>query len=115
MEKEIKTALLVVDFQNEFLNGKIPLPYSSSIIEKINKNQSKFDIVCFSKNVFPKMDKVKDKIVISDTGNYCNVLTDINLKLLDDCIVKSFENRANYRKCKPMNFYKVMELPISLG
>lgn len=96
MEKEIRTALLIVDFQNEFLDGKIHLPYSSSIIEKINKYQSKFDIVCFIKNIFPKMDKVKSKVLISDTGHYCNDETKgsefpENLKTNDNIFIRNYD------------------------
>lgn len=49
-----------------------------------------------------------------ETGNYCNVLTDIDLNLLDKAIIKSFENRMAFGSKKPLNFYNALNEPISL-
>jgi len=68
---KIKTALIVVDLQNDYINGKLHLPYSSNIVNKVNKIEHRFDIVCFVKNIFHQKKEISKNITISDTGNYC--------------------------------------------
>lgn len=68
----MKTALIIIDFQNEFINGKLKINYSENIIKKINKIQSKFDIVCFTKNIFKNINNNElTDIKIKDFGFYC--------------------------------------------
>lgn len=69
----MKTALIVVDIQNEFINGKLPIPNSDSIIDKVNKIINKFDLVCYSKNISQKNKNVNDfdNLKISDVDKYC--------------------------------------------
>ncbi len=38
---KIKTALIVIDLQEEYTNGKLKIPYSSNIINKVNSIQNK--------------------------------------------------------------------------
>ena len=51
----------------------------------------------------------------SDTGDYCKVFDDIDLDLFDRCLHKSIQNRFNYRRKAPFDFYKAMKAPITLG
>lgn len=76
--QNIKTALIVIDFQKEFINGKINLPYSENLIYKINSINTKFDLVCFTKNVTNqkpldsnKLESDTNEILISDVDSYC--------------------------------------------
>lgn len=48
------------------------------------------------------------------TKNYCHVLTDIDLGLLDSTIEKSISNRERYRNAVAGNFYSANLAPISL-
>ena len=97
MNKKIKTALIVIDLQKEYTEGKLHIPHSSNIVNKINSIQNKFDIVCFIKNIFPKKDiSKKEKITISDTGYYCIDGTDgINfpndLKTNDNIFIRNYD------------------------
>lgn len=47
-------------------------------------------------------------------NQYCKVLEDIDLKLLDKAIEKTFENRLNYRYIDGEYFYNALNEPISL-
>jgi len=97
MDKKIKTALIVIDLQQEYTNGILEIPYSSNIVNKINSIQNKFDIVCFVKNIFPKKElPKKEKITISDTGYYCIEDTDgsnfsENLKTNNNVFIRNYD------------------------
>jgi len=106
MQKEkIKTALIVVDLQREFIDGKLMIPYSSNIVNKVNKIQNKFDIVCFVKNVFPEKEKVLDKVTISDSGNYCIEKTNgvdfhQDLKINDNVFIRNYDENFSVMNSK---------------
>lgn len=98
MDKKFKTALIVIDLQEEYTNGKLEIPYSSNIVNKVNSIQNKFDIVCFVKNIFPKREvSKKGKITISDTGHYCVDGTDgvefsKDLKTNDNIFIRNYDD-----------------------
>ena len=91
-----KTALIIVDLQNEYVNGKLQIPHIQNIIKKINIITNKFDIVCYTKNVFPNKNKKDRKnIKISDSGYYCVEGTygsqiNKNLKINDNIFIRSY-------------------------
>ena len=98
MDKKIKTALLVIDLQEEYTSGILEIPYSSNIVNKVNSIQNKFDTVCFIKNIFPKKDNPKKgKTTISDTGHYCIKGTDgtnfsKDLKTNDNIFIRNYND-----------------------
>ena len=97
MEKKIKTALIIIDLQNEFINGKIQIPYSSIIINKINKHQNKFDVTCFVKNIIPVSTNMKKNAIISDYYDCCIENTDGShfpneLKINENIFSRSYLN-----------------------
>jgi nicotinamidase/pyrazinamidase len=101
MKQKYKTALIVVDLQKEFINGKLSIPYSENLINKINKINKNFDLVCFSKNVFYdiKNDK-KENITISDLGYYCKKDTEYvefpdNLNVNDNIFIRNYGNEIS--------------------
>jgi len=107
-EKEIKTALIVVDLQKEFTDGKLKLPYSSNIVDKVNKVQNKFDVVCFIKNIFPKRENVLEKVTISDSGHYCIEDTDganfhPDLKTNDNIFIRNYDENFSVMNSKNNN------------
>lgn len=72
MKKNIKTALIVVDLQNEYIDGALSIPYAENIVKKVNKISDKFDVVCFIKNINNKKKlKELERVTISDTSSYC--------------------------------------------
>jgi len=97
MDKKIKTALIVIDLQEEYTNGILEIPYSSNIVSKVNSIKNKFDIVCFVKNIFPKKElPKKERITISDTGYYCIEDTDgakfpEDLEINDNIFIRNYD------------------------
>jgi len=71
----MKTALIIVDVQNDYIkdNGLIHIPYSINIIDNINNIKDNFDIICFTKNISEKNTLIKNitDIRISDNGFFC--------------------------------------------
>jgi len=94
----MKTALIVIDAQNDYIkeNGILYIPYSINIINVINKIQNNFDIVCFTKNEFEKTNKyITNDIKISDSGQYCIKGTD-GVKLHENLITNNNIFIRNY-------------------
>jgi len=48
------------------------------------------------------------------TKKYCAVLQDVDLELFDLCVKKSQENRYQYRRMEPVDFYKSQKMPITI-
>lgn len=111
MKKNIKTALIIIDLQNDFINGNLEIPYSNNLINKINKIQNKFDLVCFSKNISVINKKIKkDDIKICDTDQYCIDGTNgadfpDELKINDNIFVRSYDYNFNALKSKKDDKY----------
>lgn len=49
-----------------------------------------------------------------ETGDYCNVLNEIDHSLFDRCVEQTFKNRFRYRREDPIDFYGALSQPISL-
>ena len=49
------------------------------------------------------------------TGDYCQVVTDVDLDLFDRCVETTMKNRIKYGSCESENFYAAMNTPIVLG
>jgi len=104
----MKTALIVVDLQNEFLNGKMKLPHLDNIVKKINEIQHKFDIVCFTKNITQQEKNVeikKDNIKISDSGHFCIEGTDGSelikeLNINDNIFIRNYDENLSISNSK---------------
>jgi nicotinamidase/pyrazinamidase len=97
----MKTALIVVDIQNDYIkeNGKLHIPFSKSIIKKINNIKNNFDLVCYTKNIFPieKQYNNSNSITISDSGSYCVLGTD-GSKIYNDLKINNNIFIRNYDK-----------------
>jgi nicotinamidase-related amidase len=99
----MKTALIVIDVQKDFLSdGKLPMSsFPESIIPKINNNSKMFDTVCFVKNEFDENNGKKDnKITISDVGYYCSKGSSgsefpESLKINDNIFTRSYSESFN--------------------
>jgi len=95
----MKTALLVIDVQNDFIkeDGKLYIPYSKKIIKGINDIKYNFDIVCYTKNIFPikKEYSNSNNITISDSGKYCVLGTD-GAKIYNDLLINNNIFIRNY-------------------
>lgn len=101
MKQKYKTALIVIDLQKEFINGKLSIPYSENLINKINKINKDFDLVCFSKNVFDDIkNDEKENITISDLGYYCKKDSEYvefpdNLNINNNVFIRNYGNEIS--------------------
>jgi len=68
----MKTALLIIDTQKDFIDGKLSIPYSGSIVKRILNITPEFDFVfsIINHNKIEGKPKTED-IKISDTNSYC--------------------------------------------
>ena len=48
-----RKALIVVDLQNDFVNGSLPVPDAASIVPVVNRIRDAFDLVVFTKDWHP--------------------------------------------------------------